>query len=992
MKTMNCKTTAAGAGFPRAAAGIFGVRRFIAASALALFAGAGAAFAQQTTPPPETADEIVQMSAFEVVESQSDSYEALNTASLSNTNKSLDKIPITIEAITQALMDDLGTTDVKNLLYTYATGVTPGENSAGSSTAEGRGDGDRFTLYTLGIRGLSAGAARRNGLFSFGWSAEGFSMDKMEIIRGPQALIYGINPPGGVVNITTKKAVFGKTFARATFRYDQEWSKRWLLDANFSGSYHLGRTGPDNRFAVRVALIRDDTNYWKDLLGRETRGEFLEAGLELHRPTRTTLRVEWEKMGDRSTDGTQRVYLWGANKEQYGYVPDQTALSLMLANNDSRVDGLFQGKINWNTVESLNGTGNGTRRDQETFSATLSSKILPWLEAQVVAAKSIRSTRTVNASGNMVRAPLTGSNYLDAWAVLMRPTLGTSTMNPEQIRATLSANFQIGKSTRHNLVAGWEKFRTHGEYDLYRFYEVDGTGNIKYSAGSPLDTVDRGRTLMTYLATDIFTDGWPTWITLDKDEYTRNGVLYRADKAKYPTPEFVTEGNPLGLNGGTSDASYTRSEYWGAFGALFSTWAGGRLETLLGLRYDDTDARNLTEGKFTHGSGLSGNAGFVYNLTAGLSLYGSFSRNINPDTSGGLLYNHESIPEGEGRAFEAGVKLNSFGGKLSGSIALYDATGKNEITRLNTYVRSATDPAGINGHYFGTIQPTIAFDRNSRGVEVQLTARPLKGWKMQFGYSYNVGKNARSIYVPFLYNDEFRTSEAGEVLLADGTPLLVPVSTTVPVAEDGKTYNPGVATQVLTMDILRNGDAAGHYRAQFAADSGRITNADALGLLVPGVGTGRVGLPIAMHQFGWTPPSGRNEVLVINGDDRTLGNPTHALTFTTSYAFTSGFLKGLGIGGNVTKNWDTVLYYYTDTADNNTTKKFKLCDELLVNPFISYSFKPFRRVTWKIQVNAWNVFDKRYMTIFPAVSTGAPDNARLMRGPRTFILTNTVSF
>ncbi|MDR0901921.1 MAG: TonB-dependent receptor, partial [Opitutaceae bacterium] len=442
----------------------------------------------------------------------------------------------------------------------------------------------------------------------------------------------------------------------------------------------------------------------------------------------------------------------------------------------------------------------------------------------------------------------------------------------------------------------------------------------------------------------------------------------------------------------TSNASYTSAEYWGAFGALFSTWAGGRLETLLGLRYDDSDARNHTEGIFTHGSGLSGNAGFVYNLTAGVSLYGSFSRNINPNTGGGLLYNHDPIPEGEGRAYEAGVKLNAFGGKLSGSIALYDATGKNEIIRLSSYVRSATDPSGINGHYFGTTQPTIAFDRTSRGIEAQLTARPVKGWKMQFGYSFNAGKNARSASVPFLYNDEFRTSVAGEVLLADGTPLLVPVSTSVPVAADGKTYAPGVPTQVLTLEILQNGDAAGHYKAQLASDSGRIQNAEALGLMIPGVGTGRVGLPVTMHQLGWTPPSGSNEVLVVNGGDRTLGNPTHSLSFTTSYSIPSGIFKGLAIGGNLTKNWDTVLYYYTDAADNNTTKKFKLKDEFLVNPFIAYSFKPFKRIQWKIQVNAWNVLDERYMTIFPSVSTGAPDNARLMRAPRTWILTNTVSF
>lgn len=133
------------------------------------------AAAQQVQAPPPTAsrqstgEEAYRLPSFEVVADPDDSYEALNLSSLSGTNKSLEKLPISAEVINQTLMEDLGTSDVKDLLNKYATGVTPGENSPGSSTAEGRGDGDRFTIFTLGIRGLNAGAARRNGFLTFGY-------------------------------------------------------------------------------------------------------------------------------------------------------------------------------------------------------------------------------------------------------------------------------------------------------------------------------------------------------------------------------------------------------------------------------------------------------------------------------------------------------------------------------------------------------------------------------------------------------------------------------------------------------------------------------------------------------------------------------------------------------------------------------------------------------------------------------------------------------
>jgi hypothetical protein len=262
---------------------------------------------------------------------------------------------------------------------------------------------------------------------------------------------------------------------------------------------------------------------------------------------------------------------------------------------------------------------------------------------------------------------------------------------------------------------------------------------------------------------------------------------------------------------------------------------------------------------------------------------------------------------------------------------------------------------------------------------------------MQVGFSMAKAENINSVYLPFLYNDEFRTNAAGEVLLADGTPLLVPVATGIPIAADGKTYDPGVVTQIMTVDILKNGDASGRYRASLDAGNGRITNADSIGLRVPGVGTGRTGLPISGHQLGFTPP-GSDQVLVAQGGERAIGHPYHALTLTATYKVSGGFFKGLFYGANAVKNWDTVYYYYTDAADNNALKQYKIKNQLMVNAWGGYEFKFSKKVSWRIQLNIGNVFDERYMEIFPNASTGDPDNARLMRGPRVWILTNTLNF
>jgi cytochrome c-type biogenesis protein CcmE len=59
-------------------------------------------------------------------------------------------------------------------------------------------------------RGLTIGS-RRDGFSSAGIAAaDSFSVERVEVIRGPQSLLYGPGDPGGVVNYVGKTATFGK--------------------------------------------------------------------------------------------------------------------------------------------------------------------------------------------------------------------------------------------------------------------------------------------------------------------------------------------------------------------------------------------------------------------------------------------------------------------------------------------------------------------------------------------------------------------------------------------------------------------------------------------------------------------------------------------------------------------------------------------------------------------------------------------------------------
>jgi len=324
-------------------------------------------------------------------------------------------------------------------------------------------------------------------------------------------------------------------------------------------------------------------------------------------------------------------------------------------------------------------------------------------------------------------------------------------------------------------------------------------------------------------------------------------------------------------------------------------------------------------------------------------------------------------------------------------VAYYHAESVNEAERIAASTRTATDPSGINGNYYDFFLPSITYDRQTKGVEVTLTARPLPQWRLQIGYSHNLGREGSSVSLPFFYNDQFRTDVQGRVLLGDNTPLMVPVNPTVAVAPDGRTYPAGVATQALTAGILRSGDASGNYRALLSPDNGRILNATDLGLRISGVGTGQVGLPISDHQLGFRPAIG-DSLLARGGGERTTGYPLHAFTVTSMYGFSKGLLKGLSAGANASLGYDTILYYYNDAAAGNMRRKFHAPDQARLNLIASYTRKITQKITWKTQINVNNVADNRYLTIFPNVATGAPDNAQLMAAPRTWVWTNTFSF
>jgi iron complex outermembrane recepter protein len=127
----------------------------------------------------------------------------------------------------------------------------------------------------------------------------------------------------------------------------------------------------------------------------------------------------------------------------------------------------------------------------------------------------------------------------------------------------------------------------------------------------------------------------------------------------------------------------------------------------------------------------TGRAGLVYTATEDVSIYGSYSRSVEPATqfiglSGccGTATFFELTP---GRQFETGVKGTVWRGRLEGTAAFFD------IQKENIPTRTIIDDVGTD---------QLVGRQISRGLEYSLTARPYSSFTLTADLSFTHGEFA----------------------------------------------------------------------------------------------------------------------------------------------------------------------------------------------------------------------------------------------------------
>ncbi len=210
-----------------------------------------------TTPKPEA--EAIVLSPFVVNSAKDIGYAATNTLAGTRLNTSLKDIGTSISIYTKDFLTDLGTTNANELLI-YATGMeaagAQGNYSGSVSSINATqvfGDSIRTAPQSgTRTRGLASPSYSR-GLFNTSIPIDSFNTETVTVNRGPNAILFGVSSPAGVVDTTLLQANLRRNLNKVELRYGNNDSFRSSLDLN--------RVLVPNKLAMRFAAVSDNEKF-----------------------------------------------------------------------------------------------------------------------------------------------------------------------------------------------------------------------------------------------------------------------------------------------------------------------------------------------------------------------------------------------------------------------------------------------------------------------------------------------------------------------------------------------------------------------------------------------------------------------------------------------------------------------------------------------------------------------------------------------------------
>lgn len=218
---------------------------------IALFgtALASTAYAQQSDTAPRHTDvslpEIRVRSDKETATGPVDGYAAKRSATGTKTDTPILETPASVQVIPRQVMEDQNALNLKDV-YENVSGVLQAGNTLNAQSE-----------VLPVIRGFESPALMRNGLRStLSGAVDLVNVERVEVLKGPAAVLYGAIEPGGIVNYVTKRP---QAQQAATIEQQVGSYGHLRTTADVTGSMNQ-----DGTLLYRLNAARTDTDSFRD--------------------------------------------------------------------------------------------------------------------------------------------------------------------------------------------------------------------------------------------------------------------------------------------------------------------------------------------------------------------------------------------------------------------------------------------------------------------------------------------------------------------------------------------------------------------------------------------------------------------------------------------------------------------------------------------------------------------------------------------------------
>lgn len=353
-----------------------------------------------------------------------DGYTARNTSTATKTDTPIKDIPQSITVVTRQQADDQGSRSLGQALI-YVPGVTVAQGEGHRDALTIRGQQTTADFYVNGVRD------------DIEYYRDLYNVEAVEVLKGPNAMVFGRGGGGGVVNRTQKEAN-GERVRDVTATYGSYDTKRTTIDVGDAMS---------SAAAFRLNAMYEDSEGFRDFFELERFGI---------NPT----------MGFKLTDQTKLLV-------SYEYYSDQRTVDRGVPSRNGRAS---QGRR-----ETFFGNPNDSAADFEGHTAAVT------LEHKFSEDVKVRNHTSYMYADKVYSNTFANSAVADDGTVSIAGYRNATERDSIINQTDLTMRFTVAPGIRHTILAGTEFLRQNNDNnrDNARFLTPDGATSITVPFANP---------------------------------------------------------------------------------------------------------------------------------------------------------------------------------------------------------------------------------------------------------------------------------------------------------------------------------------------------------------------------------------------------------------------------------------------------------------------------------------------------------------------------